>query len=77
MDQATRCSILEKLKEKDGVQFLMRLGYIVLFLAVLSEQIGLPVPAALVLIAAGSLAGGLHRMSFLLGVGDRRGWPLS
>src|SRR5258706_1202932 len=46
------------------VQFLMRHGYMVLFLAVLFEQIGLPVPSGLVLIAAGSLAG-LHRMSFL------------
>src|SRR5689334_9207387 len=45
------------------VQFLMRHGYTVLFVAVLLEQIGLPVPSGLVLIDAGSLAG-LNRMSF-------------
>ncbi len=39
------------------VQFLQRHGYTVVFFAVLAEQIGLPFPSALVLIAAGSLAG--------------------
>ena len=38
----------------DIVQFLTRHGYAVLFLA---EQVGLPIPSGVVLIAAGSLAG--------------------
>ena len=41
----------------DVVQFLTRHGYAVLFLAVLAEQVGLPIPSGVVLIAAGSLAG--------------------
>jgi membrane protein DedA with SNARE-associated domain len=39
------------------IQFLIRHGYTVLFLWVLGEQIGLPVPAAPFLLAAGALAG--------------------
>src|SRR5690242_16242118 len=50
------------------VQFLMRHGYSVLFVAVLLEQIGLPVPSGLVLIAAGSLAG-LEQMSLPVALG--------
>jgi membrane protein DedA with SNARE-associated domain len=41
----------------DIVHFLSRHGYAVLFLAVLAEQVGLPIPSGVVLIAAGSLAG--------------------
>lgn len=40
----------------ETVQFLLRHGYIVVFVAVLAEQIGLPLPAAPVLLAAGALA---------------------
>src|ERR1022692_606544 len=50
------------------VQFLARHGYTVLFLAVLAEQIGLPIPSGVVLIAAGSLAGA-HLMSLSLAFG--------
>ncbi|MCU1273505.1 MAG: Rhodanese domain protein [Bryobacterales bacterium] len=38
-------------------EFLLRYGYVVLFLAVLTEQLGLPVPSAPFLLAAGALAG--------------------
>src|SRR5262245_35553013 len=44
---------------------LLKHGYTVLFLAVLAEQIGLPLPSGVVLIAAGSLAGS-HSMSLFL-----------
>lgn len=39
------------------IQFLLRHGYAVLFIWVLAEQIGAPVPAAPLLLAAGVLAG--------------------
>ena len=39
------------------VQFLIEQGYIVLFLWVLFEQLGLPIPVAPMLLAAGALAG--------------------
>ncbi len=42
---------------KDLMQFLILHGYTVIFLWVLAEQIGAPVPAAPLLIAAGALAG--------------------
>lgn len=41
----------------DTLQFLTQHGTIVLFVAVFAEQIGLPVPALLFLIAAGALVG--------------------
>jgi len=41
----------------ETVQFLMQQGTLVLFAAVLAEQIGLPIPALPFLIAAGALAG--------------------
>src|SRR5215471_6979233 len=44
------------------MEFLLRHGYVVIFVAVLIEQIGLPAPAGPILIAAGALAG-LHRLS--------------
>ena len=44
------------------LEFLLRHGYSVLFAAVLAEQIGLPIPSAPFLLAAGALAG-LGRMS--------------
>ena len=40
-----------------AVQFLMQYEYVVLFAVVLAEQIGLPIPAAPLLLAAGALAG--------------------
>ena len=38
-------------------QFLIRHGYAVLFIWVLAEQLGLPLPATPLLLAAGALAG--------------------
>ena len=40
----------------ETLQFLLRHGYIVLFLSVLAEQLGVPLPSAPFLIAAGALA---------------------
>jgi membrane protein DedA with SNARE-associated domain len=40
----------------DALPFLIRHGYVVLFLAVLAEQLGLPLPATPFIIAAGALA---------------------
>jgi membrane protein DedA with SNARE-associated domain len=39
------------------IQFLARHGYLVIFVWVLVEQLGLPIPAAPMLLAAGTLAG--------------------
>lgn len=47
------------------VDFLMKHGYTLLFAWVFSEQIGLPIPASPVLLAAGALAG-TQRMYFSL-----------
>jgi len=52
----------------DSVQFLLRHGYAVLFGFVLAEQIGLPLPAVPVLLAAGALAGA-GQMSLLAALG--------
>jgi membrane protein DedA with SNARE-associated domain len=41
----------------DLIQFLIRHGYAVLFVAVFAEQTGFPLPAAAALLAAGALAG--------------------
>jgi len=41
----------------DALPFLVHHGYSVLFVGVLAEQLGLPVPAAPLLLAAGALAG--------------------
>jgi len=48
----------------ETMEFLVRHGYTVLFVWVLGEQIGLPIPAVPVLMAAGALAGG-GRLSWL------------
>lgn len=45
------------------IPFLIHHGYAVVFAGVLAEQIGLPIPAAPILLAAGALAG-LRRFSF-------------
>jgi membrane protein DedA with SNARE-associated domain/rhodanese-related sulfurtransferase len=44
------------------MDFLLRHGYIVIFVAVFTEQIGLPIPSGPVLLAAGALAG-FHRLN--------------
>ena len=51
-----------------NLQFLLRHGYTVLFLWVLAEQAGLPIPAIPVLLAAGALAarGDIHIVPALL-----------
>lgn len=41
----------------ESIQFLLRHGYTVLFAWVLAEQLGLPLPAIPILLAAGALAG--------------------
>ena len=52
----------------DITQFLIRYGELVLFVVVLAEQVGLPIPAVPVLLAAGALAGAGH-MSLPLAIG--------
>jgi membrane protein DedA with SNARE-associated domain/rhodanese-related sulfurtransferase len=47
------------------VEFLVRHGYVLLFFWVLAEQLGLPIPSAPLLLAAGALAG-THRMNLAL-----------
>jgi membrane protein DedA with SNARE-associated domain len=47
------------------VQFLIEQGYVILFLWVLLEQLGLPIPVAPMLFAAGALAG-IGKLNFLL-----------
>jgi membrane protein DedA with SNARE-associated domain len=44
------------------MDFLLRHGYIAIFVAVFIEQIGLPIPSGPVLLAAGALAG-FHRLN--------------
>ena len=46
------------------IDFLVKYGYIVLFVNVLAEQAGLPVPSAPMLMAAGALAG-FHQLNVL------------
>lgn len=46
----------------DTIEFLVKYGYIVVFVGVLAEQGGVPLPAAPILMAAGALAG-FHRLS--------------
>jgi membrane protein DedA with SNARE-associated domain/rhodanese-related sulfurtransferase len=46
------------------MDFLLRHGYIVIFVAVFIEQIGVPIPSGPVLLAAGALAG-LHRLNLV------------
>jgi membrane protein DedA with SNARE-associated domain len=47
------------------VDFLVRHGYLLLFVWVLAEQLGLPLPSAPLLLAAGALAG-THRMNLAM-----------
>jgi membrane protein DedA with SNARE-associated domain len=53
----------------EPIQFLIQHGYILLFAWVLIEQIGLPVPALALLIAAGALAGS-GRINLVLAMGS-------
>src|SRR5580704_15296903 len=41
----------------ESTEFLLHHGYAILFLSVLAEQIGLPIPSSPLLLAAGALAG--------------------
>jgi membrane protein DedA with SNARE-associated domain len=51
------------------VQFLVRHGYVVLFVCVVLEQGGLPIPAVPVLLAAGTLVGtGRMHLALVLGI---------
>lgn len=50
---------------KEVIGFLIQQGYIVLFLWVLFEQLGLPIPVAPMLLAAGALAG-MGKLNFAL-----------
>ena len=50
------------------IQFLIQHGYTVLFVWVFAEQVGLPIPAAPILLAAGALAGE-GRLNFAIAVG--------
>lgn len=52
----------------EPIEFLTRYGYAVVFGWVLAEQIGLPIPAVPVLLAAGALAGA-GKLSVLLALG--------
>ena len=52
----------------EAIQFLIEYGYVLLFGWVLIEQMGLPVPAVPLLIAAGALAGS-GKMNFALAAG--------
>jgi membrane protein DedA with SNARE-associated domain len=49
----------------EAVQFFIEQGYLVLFLWVLFEQLGFPIPVVPILLAAGALAG-IGKLSFLL-----------
>ena len=49
----------------EAVHILVQYGYLVVFVWVLTEQIGLPIPAFPLLLSAGALAG-QHRMSLTL-----------
>ncbi len=53
---------------KHALEFVIRHGYVVLFAWVGAEQVGLPIPAVPLLMAAGALAGG-GKMSPLLAIG--------
>ncbi len=54
----------------ETIQFLLQHGYTLLFAWVLVEQLGLPVPAAPLLLAAGALAGsGRMDLTFAVGLG--------
>lgn len=53
----------------EGIQFLIRHGYAVMFVCVFIEQMGLPLPAIPFLLAAGALAGaGQLNLTFAIGL---------
>jgi membrane protein DedA with SNARE-associated domain len=51
----------------DTLRFLVEHGYLVLFVLVLAEQIGLPLPAVPVLLGAGALAG-MHQLDGMVAI---------
>ena len=54
---------------KELIAFLVQHGYLILFVWVLGERIGIPVPSAPLLLAAGAMAGeGLLKFPFVLSV---------
>ena len=55
---------LKWIKLHSLIDLLLRYGYLILFLNVLAEQVGLPVPAVPMLLAMGMLAG-MNKMSIL------------
>ena len=57
-----------RLTLNDPIHFLIQHGYVLLFVWVLAEQIGLPLPAIPLLLAAGALAGS-GRMDLTLALG--------
>lgn len=53
----------------EAVEYLLQHGYILLFVGVFAEQIGLPLPSVLFLLAAGALsATGQFNFAFALGL---------
>jgi membrane protein DedA with SNARE-associated domain len=55
---------------ENPLQFLIHHGYVVLFVWVVLEQAGLPIPSVPVLLAAGALAGaGQMHLALILGIG--------
>lgn len=68
--ESSRLTILTlpALTVDDAVHFLFQHGYIVLFVWVLAEQIGLPLPAVPFLFAAGAM-GGSGRLNLSLAIG--------
>ncbi len=68
--ESSRLTILTlpALTVDEAIQFLVRQGYTVLFVWVLVEQIGLPLPAIPLLLAAGALAGA-GRLNIAIAIG--------
>ncbi len=58
----------------DALPFLIRHGYAVLFLSELAEQLGLPLPATPLIVAAGALAH-MGQMNLAVAEGQAR-WNL-
>src|SRR5277367_3480251 len=56
---------LPRQRMNTSTEFLLHHGYTILFLTVLAEQFGLPLPSSPLLLAAGALAG-LHLLNLLL-----------
>ncbi len=62
----------------EAVQFLIHHGYTLLLVWVLVEQMGLPIPAVPLLLAAGGLAGsGRMDLALAMGVAIAQFWQLT